>query len=182
MAIVHNRSLKSIRDLNHRHLPLLKKIWNDCTKAIEEKYGVHKSQIRAYFHYQPSFYHLHVHFTHLKFTNAPGAGKKLCNFTEISFINFFMKKKLYITAGMERCHLLTNVIENIEKQSNYYATVLIPFSVKESDKLFQAYKDIGYDFGLKDIATNGQTTEIVNNTPNTVRDFTIIKKIYLCTT
>ena len=77
---------------------------------------------------------------------------------------------------MERCHLLTNVIENIEKQSNYYATVLIPFSVKESDKLFQAYKDIGYDFGLKDIATNGQTSEIVNNTPNTVRDFTIIKK------
>ena len=33
---------------------------------------------------------------------------------------------------MERCHLLTNVIENIEKQSNYYATVLIPFSVKET--------------------------------------------------
>ena len=151
MAIVHNRNLKSIRDLNHRHIPLLKKIWTDCTKAIEEKYGVHKSQIRAYFHYQPSFYHLHVHFTHLKFTNAPGA-------------------------GMERCHLLTNVIENIEKQSNYYATVLIPFSVKESDKLFQAYKDIGYDFGLKDIATNGQTTVIVNNTPNTVRDFTIIIK------
>ena len=69
---------------------------------------------------------------------------------------------------MERCHLLTNVIENIEKQSNYYATVLIPFSVKETDKLFQAYKNIGYDFGLKDIS-NGQTTEVADNTSNTVR-------------
>ena len=37
IAIVHNRKIKSIRDLNCRHLPLLKKIWEDGTKAIKGK-------------------------------------------------------------------------------------------------------------------------------------------------
>lgn len=40
-------------------------------KAIEEKYKLKKSQLRVYIHYQPSFYHLHVHFTYLRF-EAPG--------------------------------------------------------------------------------------------------------------
>ena len=62
---------------------------------ISGRYGVHKSQIRAYFHYQPSYYHLHVHFTHIKY-NAPGK-------------------------NVEHAHLLTSVIENIRKQSNHYS-------------------------------------------------------------
>jgi hypothetical protein len=40
-------------------------------KAIEEKYGIPCSQLWIYIHYQPSFYHLHVHFTYLKY-DAPG--------------------------------------------------------------------------------------------------------------
>jgi m7GpppX diphosphatase len=40
-------------------------------KAIKEKYGIPCSQLRIYIHYQPSFYHLHVHFTYLKY-DAPG--------------------------------------------------------------------------------------------------------------
>ena len=87
---------------------------------LSGKYGVHKSQIRAYLHYQPSYYHLHVHFTHLKY-NAPGS-------------------------EVERAHLLITVIKNIESQSDYYANALLPFVVKESDKLFKAYQDFGYDF------------------------------------
>jgi m7GpppX diphosphatase len=96
LAMVHAKDIKSLRDLTHRHLPLLKKLWNDGNKAIlgiycfkkikaasnlvshvsfccviTEKYGVHQSQIRAYIHYQPSHYHFHVHFTHLQY-NAPG--------------------------------------------------------------------------------------------------------------
>ena len=72
--------------------------------SISGRYGVHQSQIRAYFHYQPSYYHLHVHFTHVKY-NAPGT-------------------------KVEHAHLLTSVIENIRKQSNHYSQALLPFSVK----------------------------------------------------
>ena len=35
LAIVQRRNLKSIRDLNHRHLPLLEKLWKDGTRAIQ---------------------------------------------------------------------------------------------------------------------------------------------------
>ena len=35
LAIVHQRDIKSIRDLNHRHLPLLKKMMIDGTKSIQ---------------------------------------------------------------------------------------------------------------------------------------------------
>jgi len=40
-------------------------------EAIKQKYGLSQSQLRIYLHYQPSYYHLHVHFTALEF-NAPG--------------------------------------------------------------------------------------------------------------
>jgi len=66
IGIVHEKNLKSIRSLRKHHLPLLKKLWRDGTDAISARYGVPRSQIRAYFHYQPSYYHLHVHYTHIK--------------------------------------------------------------------------------------------------------------------
>lgn len=34
LGIVHNKRIKSLRDLNHRHLPLLRKMLDNGTKAI----------------------------------------------------------------------------------------------------------------------------------------------------
>ncbi|PSN57773.1 m7GpppX diphosphatase [Blattella germanica] len=117
IAVVHQRDIKSLRDLNEKHLPLLKNIRDKGIKAIEEKYGIPGSQLRIYLHYQPSFYHLHVHFTYLKY-DAPG---------------------IYT----EKSHLLSTVIENIELVSDYYQKVSLPFVVKESDNLFVKYEEKG---------------------------------------
>lgn len=76
-----------------------------------------KSQLRIYLHYQPSFYHLHVHFTYLKY-EAPG-----------------------ILA--EKAHLLSNVISNIELLSDYYQKITLPFVVKETDNLFKKFEEAG---------------------------------------
>lgn len=127
LAIIHNRKVRSIRDLNHRHLPMLQKIWKDGCKAIEERYGVNQSQLRVYFHYQPSYYHLHVHFTHLKY-RAPGI-------------------------NVEHAHLIQSVIDNIQKQSNFYSLALLPFAVKETSGLYKAFDQAGYNFGQS--ASNG---------------------------
>ncbi len=41
---------------------------------IEQRYGVQPSQLRIYVHYQPSYYHFHVHFCHTGLNaNGPGA-------------------------------------------------------------------------------------------------------------
>lgn len=73
--------------------------------------------MRIYLHYQPSFYHLHVHFTYLKY-EAPGI----------------------LT---ERAHLLANVINNIELLPDYYQKAILPFVVRESDNLFKEFEETG---------------------------------------
>lgn len=114
VGIVHCRELKSLRDLNDSHLPLLRNIYTKGVKAIEDTYNLPESQLRIYLHYQPSFYHLHAHFTYLKY-EAPGI------FTEKS-------------------HMLTNVISNIELIGDYYQRVTLPFVVRENDSLFKKFE------------------------------------------
>ncbi|XP_018324631.1 m7GpppX diphosphatase [Agrilus planipennis] len=115
LALIKKRGIKSLRDLKQEHLPLLRNIKQKCTEAIKSKYGLDTTQLRIYLHYQPSFYHLHIHFTYLRH-EAPG-----------------------ITT--ERAHLLANIISNIELLPDYYQKVTIPFVVRESDKLYEKLKD-----------------------------------------
>ncbi|KAE9308086.1 hypothetical protein PF008_g21059 [Phytophthora fragariae] len=70
LAIVHDRSLRSIRDLTASHLRLLRNIRDSSLEVLKTKYGVDSSFVRMYFHYQPTYYHLHVHFSHVKMTFA----------------------------------------------------------------------------------------------------------------
>lgn len=70
LIAITRKKIKSIRDLNESHLPLLKNIKEAGTKAIFDKYGIPKTQLRIYFHYQPSYYHLHVHFTSFSVENS----------------------------------------------------------------------------------------------------------------
>ncbi|KAL1517225.1 hypothetical protein ABEB36_001018 [Hypothenemus hampei] len=115
LAICQRRDLKSLRDLTGDHLPLLKNIKEKTLKAIKNKFQLDESQLRIYFHYQPSFYHLHIHFTYLRH-EAPG-----------------------ILA--ERAHLLTTVINNLELVSDYYKKATIPYVVRENDGLFVKFEE-----------------------------------------
>jgi len=124
LAIIHKRDIKSLRDLNPSHLPLLKNIKEECARAIGEKYGLAPSQLRMYLHYQPSYYHLHVHVTSVMFT-PPGS-------------------------GCEKSHLLESVIANLEIDPSYYQKMTLSFVVHEKDALFAKYKESGYFDGKKD--------------------------------
>ena len=118
LAIVHKRDVKSLRDLNTSHLPLLRNIQSQCVKAVNDKYELEPSQLRLYLHYQPSYYHLHVHVTSVLFT-PPGS-------------------------GCDKGHLLDTVIANIEMDPAYYQKATLSFVVYEKDKLYQKYKDADY--------------------------------------
>lgn len=117
LAIIKKRNIKSLRDLTINHLPLLKNILNKGSAAIFKLYGVEQSQLRIYVHYQPSFYHFHVHFTYLMHT-PPG-----------------------INVG--KAHLLTTIINNIEMQGNYYQKATLDYTIKESDPLFNRFEEKG---------------------------------------
>jgi m7GpppX diphosphatase len=43
---------------------------NASLEVLSAKFGVKASSIRMYLHYQPTYYHLHVHFSHVKMTQG----------------------------------------------------------------------------------------------------------------
>lgn len=85
--------------------------------AITERYYIPANQLRVYVHYQPSYYHLHVHFTKLGY-EAPGS-------------------------SVERAHLLSDIILNLQSDSEYYRTRTLYFPLRAEDGLLRKFKDSG---------------------------------------
>ena len=84
-------------------------------EVIRERYGVLVGQVRVYIHYQPTYYHLHVHFTHVCYESALGTTP-------------------------ERAHLLEDVIDNIEREADYYSKCKLTFGAKEHELLTAEYR------------------------------------------
>jgi len=105
-ALVMRRDLKCVRDLNESHIPLLKNIKEKGLKGLKERYGIEPDRVRTYFHYLPSFYHLHVHFSALSF-DAPGT---FCG----------------------KAHLLSDVISNLSIDGAYYSKATLSFTVRDN--------------------------------------------------
>ncbi|XP_067827193.1 m7GpppX diphosphatase [Heptranchias perlo] len=117
IAISHRHGVKSLRDLTAEHLPMLQNILQEGQVAISQRYNIPASQLRIYLHYQPSYYHLHVHFTALSY-DAPGS-------------------------MVERAHLLSSVIENLQTDPDYYQKRTLTFALKADDPLLQRFKEAG---------------------------------------
>jgi len=61
VAIAQDRTIKSLRDLRKRHVPLLQGIRDEANRVGQDKYGLSSGSLRMFIHYQPSYYHFHVH-------------------------------------------------------------------------------------------------------------------------
>jgi m7GpppX diphosphatase len=113
LAIVKDGSIASLRDLRAQHLPMLQSILNEGPAAIEKVYGVKRNQLRVFVHYQPQFYHFHVHFTRLE--NDIGC-------------------------QVERGHLLSDIIQNLEINRGFYLKRRITFKLPTNDQLYLKIK------------------------------------------
>lgn len=96
--------LKTIRDLRSKHIELLEFMKLKCIEIANE-YGINENELYFFFHYHPSFYHLHLH---------------------CSIINH---KSL--TSKYFRCKMLDNILENLKLKSNYYRDKNIKFEIPE---------------------------------------------------
>ncbi|KAH8318639.1 hypothetical protein KR074_000123 [Drosophila pseudoananassae] len=115
LGIIRKHDIKSLRDLNGSHLNMLRNLRESSKKAILERYGVNPNQLRMYFHYQPSFYHLHVHINPVR-NDAPGI-------------------------WCEKSHMLDTVINNLELLPDYYQRATLPFVLYEGNKLLDLYEE-----------------------------------------
>lgn len=119
LAICRRRDIRSLRDLNDSHLILLKNILTKGTKTIKDNYkeifkNNNKAQLRSYIHYQPSFYHFHVHF-------------KLVDPSD------------YISS--DRDNLLSTVINNINLLGDYYKRSTLTYPLSMANRLYKELKD-----------------------------------------
>ncbi|KAL8728165.1 MAG: hypothetical protein Q9166_005559 [cf. Caloplaca sp. 2 TL-2023] len=78
LALVERRDIWSLRDLKKRHIVWLKRMTEKVLEATVEKYpNISKDQLKLYMHYQPTFYHIHIHVVHvmLEPTGTQATGK-----------------------------------------------------------------------------------------------------------
>ena len=70
LALVQRRDIWSLRDLKKKHVPWLKtmreQIVNAATTTNLFPQGtIEKDEVKCYIHYQPTYYHFHVHVVHV---------------------------------------------------------------------------------------------------------------------
>jgi len=64
LGLVERRDLLSLRDLKKKDLPWLRTMHNKIVKSVAETYGgagVEEDMLKVYMHYQPTYYHFHIH-------------------------------------------------------------------------------------------------------------------------
>ncbi|KAF9575274.1 hypothetical protein EC968_003626 [Mortierella alpina] len=112
-AISQRGDIRSLRDLRAEHLPLLKNIRDKILALIPTQFpGVASDEVRLFVHYHPSYYHFHVHITHVSATVAGS------------------------TVGQS--HLLDTIIDNIENiDPEYYSKASIRFALGVNHALYK---------------------------------------------
>ncbi|OAV88399.1 hypothetical protein PTTG_06058 [Puccinia triticina 1-1 BBBD Race 1] len=126
LCIVRNRQIHSLRDLCPSHLGMLRAIRARASESIEKKFNVPARELRMFVHYQPSYYHFHVHITHVNHLGFQG-----------------------ITAG--QAHLLDEIIDNLELElhqqslqtssppplSSFYQSKTLTYALGSNHPLFE---------------------------------------------
>lgn len=115
LTIFKDKTLRSIRDLNHSHLDLMEKTKSTVLDYISRTYGMHRSSIRCFFHYYPSAWRLHLHVQHVSANTSLGS-----------------------TTQCGRAHIIEDVVNNIKLMPNYYqiATISSVLTTVRFDRIF----------------------------------------------
>lgn len=98
LALPRDKTLHSIRDLRGQHRELLDHMKEESLAVIQSIYGLEEENLKIFFHYEPSTYHLHIHFVNLDHMFG---------------------------SSVEHSHDLDLVIYNLGLSSEYYKHVLL---------------------------------------------------------
>lgn len=66
LGLVERMDIWSLRDLRKKHLPWLRHMREKLIEATVKTYpGLEADQLKLYVHYQPTYYHFHIHIVHV---------------------------------------------------------------------------------------------------------------------
>lgn len=72
LALVERRDIWSLRDLRKRHIPWLEHMRDKLLIATVGAYpSLDADQLKLYVHYQPTYYHLHIHIVNVAHEGGP---------------------------------------------------------------------------------------------------------------
>ncbi|KIY46108.1 HIT-like protein [Fistulina hepatica ATCC 64428] len=116
VAIARNSSIKCLRDLRACHLPLLKGIEAAAHSVVQERWGLGFSDLRMFVHYQPTYYHFHVHIVN---ANAGESAARM---------------------SVGQAHLLGDVISLLEVDGHVYERMTLSYQLGLESKLAELYR------------------------------------------
>ncbi|KAH3681522.1 hypothetical protein WICPIJ_007503 [Wickerhamomyces pijperi] len=97
LAIVYREDVRSLRDLNISHQKWLREVNAKIRKIVADRYKgqIKPDQLRLFVHYQPSYYHFHIHVVnilHPGLGNGIAAGKAILLEDVIEQLSFLGEK------------------------------------------------------------------------------------------
>jgi m7GpppX diphosphatase len=92
-------SLRCVRSLNSLHIPLLEHMKRKTIDIIKNNFNLDEHSLKMFFHYEPSTYHLHIHFVNSSCHDS--------------------------RSSVEYSHELNNVIFNLSIYDNYYKQAIL---------------------------------------------------------
>ena len=113
LGIPKNSSIRSIRDLTEKDIPLLEYMYEKIVEVLKEKWNIKKEEMYYFFHYHPSFYYLHMH---------------ICRVNHPSLQSKFL-----------RPHLLDKVIDDLKKDRNYYHNCNMHYEIPMNHNIYKNY-------------------------------------------
>ncbi|KTW27326.1 hypothetical protein T552_02310 [Pneumocystis carinii B80] len=121
VAIVHRRDISSLRDLKKEHIPLLLAIKQAALDVIPKKFQeISQDQLKFFIHYHPSYYHFHVHISHIDFDSGDGM-------------------------DIGRAYLLEDIINQLQTMSDHFSLIQRTFTFflgKKSDLWLNVFSKI----------------------------------------
>ena len=94
-----NKKLRCIRDLRGDHIPLLEHMKKVTIETITKIYKLYESQLKIFVHYDPSTYHLHIHFMYIEYIEG--------------------------YSSVEYSHEINSVIYNLSIDNDYYKKIVL---------------------------------------------------------
>lgn len=113
VAIVRRTDISSLRDLNGSHIEYLNCLLTKIKDATCENYRVKADELRIFVHYQPSYYHFHIHVVSIAHSGLGGG----------------------IMAG--KAFLLEDIIDHLQMDPDYYQKKTLTYNLGELHPLWQ---------------------------------------------
>ncbi|KAF9266808.1 scavenger mRNA decapping enzyme [Marasmius fiardii PR-910] len=136
VAIIRGTHLRSLRDLRGEHVQLLKNIRDEAYKVAGDRWAIGKGGLRLFIHYQPSYYHFHVHIVNASYDSGLGmiAGQAHLLEDVISLVYTFS------LTSMNRIHLTSVFLVKLEFNGGIFKALTLTYGLGEQHGLYESMK------------------------------------------